>query len=65
MEARLAQVTVADIVESVALFEEHGCRHAGEDPTFAIKEFMRANEKAANAGLTWLVQEIADVAGSK
>ncbi len=65
MEARLAQVSVADIVESVALLTERECRHSDIDSAYAIKEFMQANEKAASAGLSWLVEEMAGVTGSR
>lgn len=65
MEDRLARVSVADLIESIARYERHGCHDKGKAPQLAIRELIQANEKAANAGLGWLVEEIRDVHRAK
>jgi Rrf2 family protein len=65
MEARLAGVTVADIVDSVSLVEGRSCETEEEAKGFVIREYLRANERANNAGLSWLVEEISNATGAK
>lgn len=64
LEARLARVTVADLVESVPLLEAHCRMYGREERHFAIDEFLQAREAATSAKTSWRDEVSANIPGS-